>query len=62
MSCNAALSAEAAALLLLISLGTGLDQKGTVLLVKVLRQTNQAQAYSSTSVIMKKQKYFGFSV
>lgn len=54
-------SAEGAALLQLISLGTGLDQIGTVLLVKVLRQTNQAQACSSTTVIRKNPKYFDFS-
>lgn len=55
-------SAEGAVPLLLISLGTGLDQIGTVLPVKVLRQTNQApQACSSTTVITKKQNYFDFS-
>lgn len=55
------ISAEGAVLLLLISLEAELDQIGTVLLVKVLKQTHQAQAWSSTSVIMKKQKYFDFS-
>ena len=55
------MSADEAALLLLISLGTGFDQIGTALLVKVLRQTLQAQACSSTSITMKKQKYFNSS-
>lgn len=55
-------SAEGAELLLLlISLGTGFDQIGTVLLGTELRQTNHAQACPSSSLIMKKQKYSDFS-
>lgn len=52
---------EAELLLLLISLGTGFDHTGTVLLGKELRQTNHAQACSSSSMIIKKQKYSDFS-
>lgn len=36
-------------------------QIGTALLAKTSKQTNQAQACSSTSVIMKIKKYFDFS-
>lgn len=60
LKCSA--SAEGAELLLpLISLGTGFDQIGTGLLVKVLRQTNQALACSTSVITMKKQNYSDFS-
>lgn len=60
------LSAEGAALLLPASLGAGLLFKlETALLVKRLKQANQAQACPSTSVIMKIKNIwispFGFS-
>lgn len=60
LKCSA--SAEGAELLLpLISLGTEFDQIGTGLLVKVLRQTNQALACSTSVIMMKKQNYSDFS-